>query len=185
MNKCQSYGNVTPLQFARISDNLNLLSHPCLQEFLTTVWYNKLLPDTSYMSLRVGLSILIPFLAPLICHFRETKEFARRRQKTKTTNTTSTAMTMMNSQENKRNYSIENDENDEEEEEERDQLVTLESLKVPRREFKYPTMRDGEYPRTFSIYYNEYNEKLSYLNRMRQFFTTPLIKFIYDKVIIR
>ena len=49
MREIPQFGNLTCLQIAKIAQDISFMSHPCVQESLSTIWYSKILPDTGYI----------------------------------------------------------------------------------------------------------------------------------------
>ena len=47
------YGNATALQLAIACDAKKFVAHPCTQNMLTSLWYGKILPDTSKPKVRM------------------------------------------------------------------------------------------------------------------------------------
>ena len=45
MREVAEYGCVTPLQIARFAQDLDFLSHTCVQNIVIDRWYSKLMPD--------------------------------------------------------------------------------------------------------------------------------------------
>jgi hypothetical protein len=49
MREIPQLGNSTCLQIAKIANDIDFMSHPCVQECLVKIWYGKLQPDTGYL----------------------------------------------------------------------------------------------------------------------------------------
>lgn len=44
------YDDCTSIQAALLADDLSFIAHPCFQNVLTKVWYSKIEPDVSWIS---------------------------------------------------------------------------------------------------------------------------------------
>lgn len=52
VREIEYFSNLTPLQVAVAANDLKFVAHPCTQGLLTKLWYNKIMPDTSRLSVR-------------------------------------------------------------------------------------------------------------------------------------
>ena len=57
MREIPQFGKTTCLQITKLAYNINFISHPCVQECLNKIWYNKLIVDRK-LYLNVGLNFL-------------------------------------------------------------------------------------------------------------------------------
>ena len=65
------YNNNTCMQIAVASKSVNVIAHPCFQNLLVKIWYDRILHDVSNTSLAV--SFILPFLAPVLVSFQKRK----------------------------------------------------------------------------------------------------------------
>lgn len=47
------YDNCTVMQAALLANDMNFIAHPCFQNVLTKIWYSKIEPDVSWLSVRI------------------------------------------------------------------------------------------------------------------------------------
>lgn len=83
------FGKTTSIQAASAFNNLDLMSHPCYQNVVTDVWYNRVVQETSMFIVSVALStslsfsllynlskiaicLFCPILAPVLINFHQT-----------------------------------------------------------------------------------------------------------------
>lgn len=71
MRRINEFGESTPIQISIAANAMDFISHPSFQYLSVVVWYNKILPDTP--NLFILTSVLFPFLAPWILHYRDKK----------------------------------------------------------------------------------------------------------------
>jgi hypothetical protein len=55
MREIKQFGNSTCLQMAKIANDIDFMSHQCVQDCLTRIWYDKILPDNG----RIYVSTLL------------------------------------------------------------------------------------------------------------------------------
>ena len=70
------FGNSTCLQIAKIADGQTFVAHPCVQELLVRLWFNRLLAEQS--TYRILLCIPFPFLVPKLLRFRTARSFNKK-----------------------------------------------------------------------------------------------------------
>lgn len=63
--------NNTSMQIAIGSKSVNVIAHPCFQNLLVKIWYDRILPDVSNVNL--AISFILPFLAPVLVNFQKRK----------------------------------------------------------------------------------------------------------------
>jgi hypothetical protein len=52
MRENPTLGNMTALQIAKIADDMEFMSHACVQESLNKIWYHKIAPETGLFWVR-------------------------------------------------------------------------------------------------------------------------------------
>jgi hypothetical protein len=57
MREIPQLGNSTCLQIAKIANDIDFMSHPCVQESLVKIWYDKLQPDTGHLRVRTDKNV--------------------------------------------------------------------------------------------------------------------------------
>lgn len=70
------FGNSTCLQIAKIADDQTFLAHPCVQELLVRLWFNRLSAEQPMY--KILLCLPVPFLVPKMLRFREARSFNRK-----------------------------------------------------------------------------------------------------------
>lgn len=55
MREIPEFGNATCLEIAKLAGDRNFMSHPCVQDTLVGIWYDKIQPDSGYARVRAIL----------------------------------------------------------------------------------------------------------------------------------
>jgi hypothetical protein len=97
IKEIEKFDDSTVLQIAVASEDLKIVAHPCTQGLLTKLWYHKISLDVKFFyvifldqllfldtmqnfffflisKLKFALSIINPFLAPIVFEFKEERK---------------------------------------------------------------------------------------------------------------
>jgi hypothetical protein len=49
MREIKQFGDSTCLEITKLANDISFISHPCVQECLNCIWYDRILKDTGYL----------------------------------------------------------------------------------------------------------------------------------------